>query len=321
LKVYGLILAIFIVSCSSKTTKTIQGRLEKNEISSESLTSFESKKKKIIKRFNPYSLDGLNFKKVKQKKYYKDKDFYGHSLVDSNILGKETLYLYSSNERKKILNDLKDPISVAGNYCYLKRFNRGLSLLDKVYPNYKTHSRFWNQMGICYFLKGEYRKADLYLHKSLDFNNKYVPALNNLGVLYNLRSFYQKSFETFNESSKMSSFSMTPILNKAQILLKFNLFPKACPIFKTLHREDSFNKYIGHGLGTCYLFQGDYRKAWSIYRDLKINIKEDEIPYVHYLVSLKLLGRYDEIKNLTSNIKVNFKNKYARRVFDFVRSK
>ena len=299
----------------------IPNHVEKNKIDSENSTSFESKNKKIIKGFNPFSLSDLNFKEIKEKRYYKDKDFYTHSLVNSNALGKETLYLYRYNERTQILKDLKDPISLAGNYCYLRKFNRGLGLLDKIYPSYKSQSRFWNQMGICYFLKGEYRKADLYLHKSLDLNNKYVPALNNLGVLYNLRSFYQKSYETFNESSKISSFSMTPILNKAQILLKFNLFSKACPIFKTLHREDSFNKYIGHGLGTCYLFQGDYRKAWSIYRDLKINIKEDEIPYVHYLVALKLLGRYEDIKNLTSNIKVNFKNKYARRVFDFVRSK
>ena len=313
--IFFLIFSIFLFSCSSKTKKTVVKKIEKKD------DYFISTKIKKTKKFNPFSLKGLNFKKYKNKKYERENDYYKHSKVNSNILGKESLDLYTYSEKMNTLKEIKEPISLAGNYCYLNRVKKGLEVLDRIYFNYKLQPRYWNQMAICYFLKGEYRKSDLYFNKSLSLNKKFVPSLSNLGVLYNKRRFYQRAFETFNKSSKINSFSVTPILNKAQLLLKFNLFQTACPIFETLHKEDSFNKDIGHGLGTCYLFKGEYSKSLAVYRDLKINLKDDEIPYVHYLMALKLMGRYNELKSLISNIKVNFKNKYARRIFDFVRSK
>ena len=309
------IFSILLFSCSSKKKKVSVKKVEKKD------DYFISTKVKKIKKFNPFSLKNLNFKKYKNKIYEKENDYYKHSIANSNIVGKESLDLYTYSEKMKTLREIKEPIAVAANYCYLNRIEQGLDVLDKIYFSYKSQSSYWNQMAICYYLKGDYRKADIYFNKSLSLNKNFVPSINNLGVLYNKRKFYQRAFETFNKSSKTNSFSVTPILNKAQLLLKFNLYQAACPIFETLHKEDSFNKDIGHGLGTCYLLKGEYSKSLAIYRDLKINLKDDEIPYVHYLVALKLMGRYNEIKTLISNVKANFRSKYARRVFDFARSR
>ena len=99
------------------------------------------------------------------------------------------------------------------------------------------------------------------------------------------------------------------------------MIEKACPIFRSLYSEDTFNKDIGHGYGTCLLFNEKPFEAYSVYKNLKVNYKEDEIPFVHYLLSLKLMGRFNEIKKLVTGLKVNFKTKYARRMFDFVRTK
>ena len=87
-----------------------------------------------------------------------------------------------------------------------------------------------------------------------------------------------------------------------------------------LYSEDSLNKDIGHGHGTCLLLDNKPREAYDVYKNLKIDFKKDEILFVHYLLSLKLMGKSREIKKLISGSKANFQTKYGRRMFDFVRS-
>ena len=164
-----------------------------------------------------------------------------------------------------------------------------MSILDKIFFKYKKESRYWNSISVCYFLSGNNRKADLYLNKALSIDNKFAPSINNLGVLSSRRKLYKRAFDFFNKSSKVNSFSITPILNKAQVLLRFNLVDKACPVFMNLYSEDPLNKDIGHGYGTCLLFMGKPKEAYRVYKNLKD----------------KFLQRRDTICSLSPLIEIN----------------
>ena len=314
-----LFIAIIIVSCSSKTKKAkksinvVSEKTDKEDV-------FISSKVERSSVFNPYDINSVSFKKIKVRKINKELDFYNNSFSKKNLLSRETLNLFTRSELSKMKLETKDPISLSMIFCYQKKYKDGFDLLDKIFFKYKKESRYWNSLAVCYFLSGKYRKADLYLNKALSIDNKFAPSINNLGVLNNKRKLYKSAFDFFNKSSKVNSFSVTPILNKAQILLRFNLLEKACPIFRSLYAEDPFNKDIGHGYGTCLLFKDKPKDAYSVYKNMKINFHKDEIPFVHYLLSLKLMGKNAEIKQLISGAKANFQTKYARRMFDFVRS-
>ena len=314
-----MFLAIFVFSCSSKKTKVKKNIIiDQKKIDKEDV--FISSKVDRRKIFDPYKTNSIIFKKIKVKKINKELDFYKNSISKKNLLSGETLNLFSRFDLSKIGLETRDPISLALIDCYKKKYRDGFEALDEIFFKYKKESRYWNSLAVCYFLSGKYRKADLYLNKALSIDKKFTPSINNLGVLNNKRKLYKRAFDFFNKSSKVNSFSITPILNKAQVLLKFNLLNKACPIFMSLYSEDPLNKDIGHGYGTCLLFKNKPREAYNVYRNLKIDYSKDEIPFVHYLLSLKLMGKSSEIRNLISGSKVNFKTNYARRMFDFVRS-
>ena len=313
-------LSIVIISCSSRSKKTKKNiKLVKDNVEKED--AFISSKVERSKIFDPYKTNAISFKKIKRERLNRELDFYKNSLSKKNLLSSETLNLFSRLDYRKIKSETNDPISLSLISCYQKKYKEGFNQLDKIFFKYQKEARYWNSLSICYFLSGEYRKADLYLNKALSIDKKFAPSVNNLGVLNNKRKLYKKAFDSFNKSSKVNSFSVTPIINKAQILLRFNLVDKACPVFMNLYSEDPLNKDIGHGYGTCLLLDNKPREAYNVYRNLKIDFNKDEILFVHYLLSLKLMGKSNEIKKLISGSKANFKTKYGRRMFDFVRSK
>ena len=322
---FFIFLQVILTSCSTKVKKQKENKKNGNGNRLDLRENLKEQKFKssIIKRnslFNPYEIKEVVFKNIINVKTNIEQDYYKNTLSKS-LIGGETLNLLSKFDILKVKQEVVDPISLALISCYQKKYKLAFDKLDNIYFKFNKKPRYWNSLGICYFLKGEYRKSDLYLNKAINLDKRFVPSLNNLGVLSGKRKLYKKSFEHFEKSSKINSFSITPILNKAQLLLKFNLIKNACPIFVNLYSEDSLNKEIGHGYGTCLLFQNKPLEAYNVYKNLKIDYREDEIPFVHYLLSLKLMGNSSEIYELTKGSKLNFKTKYARRIFDFVRSK
>ena len=313
-------LSFIVFSCASKKNKK-KTNIENKTKNLQKEDIFISNKVERSRVFNPYKIGSVNFKKINVKKINKELDFYSNSLSKKDLLSGETLNLFSRVELSRIKKEMRDPIGLSLVLCYQKKYKNGFDKLDKIFFKYKKEARYWNSLAICYFLSGEKRKSDLYLNKALSLDKKFAPSINNLGVLSNQRKLYKRAFDFFNKSSKVNSFSITPILNKAQVLLRFNLIHKACPVFMNLYSEDPLNKDIGHGYGTCLLFNDKPKEAYNVYKNLKIDFYKDEIPFVHYLLSLKLMGKTAEISRLISGSKANFQTKYARRMFDFVRLK
>ena len=87
----------------------------------------------------------------------------------------------------------------------------------------KNQSNYWNQVGICHFLKGNYNKAVFYFDMSLRKAGKKssVETLNNLGVVHLHSKRYRRAHFFFKKAVGVNSKDFIANLNLAHLYMKF----------------------------------------------------------------------------------------------------
>jgi len=110
-------------------------------------------------------------------------DEFPTEIANIDSLSKESLARLPEPKLETVI-DGGDVISQVAGLCYQRRFNDSLSVFRKNYEKYNLNPSFWNQMGTCHLLQGNYRKALLFYNKSRDLKKDYAPPVNNIGVLY-----------------------------------------------------------------------------------------------------------------------------------------
>tara|TARA_B100001971_G_C18268024_1_gene596372 strand:+ start:55498 stop:56397 length:900 start_codon:yes stop_codon:yes gene_type:complete len=184
--------------------------------------------------------------------------------------------------------ELKDIVSRIIRLCYDKEFEDAEELIKKNQEAYRSNPAFWNQVGTCYSLQKERRKALLFYNKSLEFDTNYAPALNNLGVLYRNLGEDQKAEVAFKRAIKGNNFAKTPRFNLAHLYLKYGLYNFALKELSVLERVSKNDVDVLTGLGTAYLMSGDSKRALGYFK--RIDEGFYEYPYIginaafaHYL--------------------------------------
>jgi Flp pilus assembly protein TadD len=195
-----------------------------------------------------------------------------------------------------------ETISKVVSLCYQKRFDEAFNLLDKKYRLYKKHPSYWNQVGTCYLIKGDRRKALLFYNKSRDLKSNYAPPINNLGVLYLREGQDQKALAAFKKASEVKSFSMTPIFNMSQLYLKYGQIKKAKTLLAALYRKSSSDQDVLSSLGTAYLIEGNSKKASALFSKIKSELHIHPAIGINFSLALKLSGRPNDAKTVLSNI-------------------
>lgn len=248
IKLIPLLILILFTSCSSQKVKR---RVNKDDITSE------------------------DFKKAKQVQYSNDKDSFGKvDSKDTEASNDESLQRLddpSDVEVKSIL----DEIIVA---CYDKEFEKAFNLIQANYDKYKEHPIFWNQVGTCYMLEGNRRKALLFYNKALEYKTSYAPAYNNLGVMYRSEGEDPKALVAFTRSKKANNLAKTPRFNLAQQYLEYGLYNQAISMLKGLHHTSSKDVEVLAGLGTAYLMKGDIKESLGYFK--KIDNSYWEKPHI-----------------------------------------
>ncbi len=195
-----------------------------------------------------------------------------------------------------------ETISKVVSLCYQRRFDEAFQVFDKNYRKYKKHPSYWNQVGTCYLIKGERRKALLFYNKSRDLKGKFAPPINNLGVLYLREGQDQKALAAFKKAAEVKSFSLTPIFNISQLYLKYGLVKKARELLAALYRENSTDQDVLSSLGTTYLIEGNVKKAAAFFGKMKSQYYTHPKVGINFAVALKLSGRPNDAKTILSNI-------------------
>jgi tetratricopeptide (TPR) repeat protein len=304
------LLSISLYSCSSFESNT-------DGITSAELTSHELEQ-----------IENTDFLPAKEIKYQvrMDKfDFAEPMDLNTDSLVSESIARTSERKLKLISNDgaiEKDPITAIISLCYQKDYKEAELIMDNIYKKYRSHPSYWNQIGTCYFLRNNMRKALLYYNKSRSLSKKYAPPINNLGVIYQRQGLEQKALLAFKKASQLSSFSLTPVFNLAQIYLKYGFSRRARNLFLTLLKKSPNDVDALDGLATSYLQQNKLKIAIDTYAKIPDDKKRKAEIGLNLAVALKLSGKNKEAENTFAKISKNKLGNYGpyyNKIENFVR--
>ena len=100
----------------------------------------------------------------------------------------------------------------------------------------KNQSDYWNQVGVCHFLAGDYEKAVFYFDMSLKRarGRSSAKALNNLGVLNLHFKRYRRAHSFFAKALEKDSQDLLANLNLAHLYMEFKRYHSADKILRKL---------------------------------------------------------------------------------------
>lgn len=209
----------------------------------------------------------------------------------------------------------KDPLVVMMSSCYAKNFEQAFKVAESVYDSHQNLPTYWNQVATCYLLQGNERKALLFYNKALEVTPQYVPALNNIGVMYEKNGQDQKALVALQRALKNGKFTKTPRFNLGHLFLSYNLADEALPLFRGLADEAPADIDVRAGLANSLAQLGRWQDAWDEFN--RIPEKDRRRSDVGLTMSLTAhrLGKEALAKDLFQNTTVSDDDQsYAARI-------
>lgn len=251
---------------------------------------------------SPENVSNADFKKEKPLTNNQVTDFYqGPANTKSPALQDETLDRYTSDELDK-MSSSGDPLLDISLRCLKGDFNGAFQVASQNYTKYQKVAAYWNQVANCHLNSGNHRKALLFYNKALEVNSEYVPALNNIGVMYSRQGLDQKALVAFERANKHSRFSKTPRYNLARLYLTYGLAESAQPLFQALLNESPNDVDLLNATASTYFLLSDYQKAFSLYQGIpRSEWKRAEVG-LNVAVTLKKLGKVQDAKKVFDDV-------------------
>ena len=122
-------------------------------------------------------------------------------------------------------------------YCSVKK-KRPLSK--------KKEGDYWNRVGVCHFLRGNYNKSIFYLDRSIKKSDKKssARALNNLGVIHLHFHRYRRAHSFLSRAHRADSGDLLVVLNLAHLYMKFKRYDSAEKLLKKGAGNPGFKKAL-----------------------------------------------------------------------------
>jgi tetratricopeptide (TPR) repeat protein len=243
-----------------------------------------------------------SFKKVKALSSSEVKDYISDRPKSMTpALSDETLDRYTKEEIAG-LEKSTDPLISISIKCSQKEFDKAFEVASQAFNQYQKIPAYWNLVANCHLNQGSHRKALLFYNKALEVSPGYVPALNNIGVLYTRQGEDQKALLAFERANKQARFSKTPRYNLAKMYLRYGLIEPALPLFEGLLNESPADVDLLHAVGSCLFMQSDYQKASSYFSRLPAPILRQPEYGISVAMNLKKLGKTQDAQNLFRDI-------------------
>lgn len=241
------------------------------------------------------------FKKPQTLKNSEITDFFAGNEKSLNpALQDETTDRFSAEE----LNSLKstDPLVDISVKCSQKDFKSAFEAAAKSFNQYQKVAHYWNVVANCHLNQGNFRKALLFYNKALEVSPNYVPALNNIGVMYSRQGQDQKALVAFEKANKASKFSKTPRYNMAKLYLVYGLAESAQPVFESLLSGSPDDVDLLNATATSYFMLSDYQKALSYYQQIPQSQWERAEIGLNLAVTLKKTGKSKEAQQVFAKV-------------------
>lgn len=250
----------------------------------------------------PEKVSNAAFKKEKPLTNAQVSDYYqGSPAAKSPALQDETLDRYTEEELKN-MNAAGDPLLDISVRCREGDFKGAFQVASQTFNKYQKVAAYWNQVANCHLNSGNSRKALLFYNKALEVSPDYVPALNNIGVMYSRQGQDQKALVAFERASKQGKFSKTPRYNMARLYQTYGLTDSALPVFTSLLSESPQDVDLLNSVASSHFLMGDYNKAMEYYQVIpQGDWRRPEIG-LNLSLTLKRLGKTQEAKTVFNNV-------------------
>ena len=187
--------------------------------------------------------------------------------------------------------------------CYNKDFDSAFTLIQANHDKYKQHPIFWNQVGTCFMLQGNRRKALLFYNKAFEYKSSYAPAYNNLGVMYRSEQEDPKALVAYTRSKKTNSTAKTPRFNLAQLYLEYGLYNQAISMLRGLYNFSNNDVEVKAGLATAYLMKGELKQSLSYFEKIDDDFYERPHVGINYALASFLDGKKEKAIDIYEDIK------------------
>lgn len=209
-----------------------------------------------------------DFVKEKSLKNSEVTDYYaGNPQALSPALQDETIDRYSAQELAQ-MTESADPLMEIALRCSKNDFKNAFAVASRVFNRYQKVAIYWNLVANCHLNEGSQRKALLFYNKALEVQSNFIPALNNIGVMYSRMGQDQKALVAFEKAHKMSKFAKTPRYNLAKLYLTYGLADLALPIFQGLASDAAGDIDLLNAIAAAHFLKGDYQSALANYKKI-----------------------------------------------------
>jgi tetratricopeptide (TPR) repeat protein len=247
---------------------------------------------------DPEKVTSQSFKKERPLTNSQVSDFYeGNVQAISPALQDETIDKYNNAELKSI-KTAGDPLLEIAVKCHQREFKEAFLIASQNFSRYQKVAAYWNQVANCHLNSGSYRKALLFYNKALEVSRDYVPALNNIGVMYSRQGQDQKALIAFEKANRNSKFSKTPRYNLARIYLTYGLAEQALPLFQSLLEESPTDIDLLNAVASSHFILSDYQKALNTYQLIPKNHWKSAEIGLNISLTLKKVGRTEDAKKV-----------------------
>lgn len=228
----------------------------------------------------------------------------------------ETLDRFSPEEILTI-TETNDPLIDISLRCMRGDYQNAFAIAAKIFNKYQRVAPYWNQVANCHLNQGANRKALLFYNKALEVKPNYIPALNNIGVMYSRMNQDQKALVAFERANGASKFAKTPRYNLAKMYLIYGLAEPALPILKGLLESSPTDLDLQNAVANAYFLMSDYNMAFAHFQKIPpANWSKPEIG-LNLAVTLKKLGKSQEATNIFSDVQKS-KNQALNRYYSAV---
>lgn len=274
-----LILCLIVMSCASKPDKPVSK--------------------------SPVFVSNDKFKKEKALSNSEVTDYYQSKTNALNpALQDETLDRLNSEELSTV-NSASDPLIDIVVRCSKKDFEGAFQVAGQNFNRYQKVAAYWNLVANCHLNSGASRKALLFYNKALEVSPNYVPALNNIGVMYARQGQDQKALVAFERANKVSKFSKTPRYNLAKMYLTYGMADLAQPLFISLLTESPADVDILNAVANSYFIQGDYQNALIYFQQIpQAQWQRPEIG-LNLAQTLNKLKRSNDARKVADSVKTS----------------
>ena len=215
------------------------------------------------------------------------------TLQDSSMdaLRHESLTRYSEENLKKL-----DGFAKNIALCHQGRYNEALTLFKDVLDKNQKNPVYWNHLGTCYYLKGEYPKSLIYLDISMSLTkdkNLLAAIHNNIGLNHLKQGNALEAKESFKKAMDLDKMSMTPRFNVAQLYLSRGLYDKAEEQLTQLLRQNDRDVDINYSLAHVNLMKNNYSKALRYFKNIPAeHLKRDDVA-LNLATTYYFMGKQD----------------------------